>query len=361
MTALVDRLTMKRFFTALALSVIAASRIAAEEPSTVLEQARAHFDAWDADHNHTLTITELDLAIAKPEVKGPAAAAAVALKRGTKDKTARITLDTVAADKIYQDYYTTALTRITKASRQLFETQPPKIDTLHQGKTGDCFCLAALRTVLQREPTAITTMINPRSDSGFDVTLGNKKVRVPALTDGELAIGASSSNGLWPLVYEKAVGIYRTKPDAKDATPFNVATKGGSAGEMMSLLTQHEIKRWSCKTWRTAPKEHQTALLNQVRKDFTLAFAENRLVTGGTAALPKGKTGIPSITYNHGYAVLGYDADKDEVHLWNPHGDSFKPKGPPGLENGYPRVKGEFRAPLTELVTFFGGFAFEQD
>jgi hypothetical protein len=332
-----------------------------DEPSAFMQQTTQHFSAWDADHDNALTILELDRAIANDSVKGEAAAAVVALKRGTKDKAAKLTLDAIKARKDYPPLFTWAQTRITKADRTLFATPQPKIDSIKQGKLGDCFCLAALRTVIQRDPQAVTQMINAKADGSYEVKVGSKTIAVRSLTDGEIAMGASTNDGLWPLVYEKAVGISRLKPDANDATPFNVVTKGGSAGSMMSTLTGNEIKRWSCKTWRDEKDEaKKSSLLDDVRQQLTSAFAEKRLVTGGTAGRAADKKGPPGILFNHGYAVLGYDAAKDEVHLWNPHGDAFKPKGEPGLTNGYPMEKGEFRVPLKELVTFFGGFAFEQ-
>ena len=121
------------------------------------------------------------------------------------------------------------------------------------------------------------------------VSLGKERIKTPPLTDGEIILGASTADGLWPLLYEKAVGLFRTKPDAKDATPFNVVTKGGSAGTMMGVLSAHEIKRWSCKTWRGyAPDAaKQEARLKELRRDLTSAFKENRLVTGGTNKLDK--------------------------------------------------------------------------
>jgi len=335
--------------------------IAGDETTPFIKHATEHFAAWDADHDNAVTVPELDRAIASDSVKGEAAAAAVALKRGTKDKAAKLTLDVIKASKDYLPLYTWAQTRITKANRTLFATPQPKIDSIKQGKLGDCFCLAALRTVIQRDPQAVTQMIKAKTDGAYEVKVGSKTIAVPPLTDGEIAIGASTNDGLWPLAYEKAVGISRLKPDAKDATPFSVVTKGGSAGSMMSTLTGNEIKRWSCKTWRDEKDEaKKAALLDDVRQQFTSAFAEKRLVTGGTAGRAADNKGPPGILFNHGYAVLGYDATKDEVHLWNPHGDAFKPKGEPGLTNGYPMEKGEFRVPLKDLVTFFGGFAFEQ-
>ncbi len=265
--------------------------------------------------------------------------------------------------KDYEKSYTWALERISKANRSLFVTQPPLIDSIRQGKTGDCFCLAALRIVMQRDPQVVVEMIKAQPDGTFSVKVGDKIIPVPSLTDSELALGASTNNGLWPLVYEKAIGISRIKEDAVDATPYNVVTKGGSAGTMMSVLTGHQIKRWSCKTWRDAASDptKQATMLDDLRHQLVSAFAEKRLVTGGTNRLAEGQKGPPGITFNHGYAVLGYDSAKDEIHLWNPHGDSFTPKGEEGLTNGYTKTKGEFSLPLKELVTFFGGFAFEQE
>jgi hypothetical protein len=47
------------------------------------------------------------------------------------------------------------------------------------------------------------------------------------------------------------------------------------------------------------------------------------------------------------------------VEIWNPHGQSFTPKGPAGLQNGYPTVHGRFHVPLPEAYQFFSSFDFE--
>ena len=47
------------------------------------------------------------------------------------------------------------------------------------------------------------------------------------------------------------------------------------------------------------------------------------------------------------------------VEFWNPHGQSFKPKGPAGLQNGYATQYGRFQVPLSEAYRFFSSFAFE--
>ena len=92
----------------------------------------------------------------------------------------------------------------------------------------------------------------------------------------------------------------------------------------------------------------------ELRKQLTAAVTDKRLITCGT-----GKTTTPGITPNHAYAVLGYDAKTDAIRLWNPHGDSFTPKGTPSLLNGDVRVEGRFSVPLSDFVQQFSGLAFE--
>ena len=38
----------------------------------------------------------------------------------------------------------------------------------------------------------------------------------------------------------------------------------------------------------------------------------------------------PGVDPIHAYAVLCYDQNADTIHLWNPHVNTFKPKGQPG-------------------------------
>ncbi len=67
----------------------------------------------------------------------------------------------------------------------------------------------------------------------------------------------------------------------------------------------------------------------------------------------------PNISVKHAYAVLAYDATTDVVTFWNPHGQTFRPTGAPGLTHGYPTEHGRFSVPLSEVGQFFTGFTFE--
>jgi hypothetical protein len=96
--------------------------------------------------------------------------------------------------------------------------------------------------------------------------------------------------------------------------------------------------------------------MKELRTVLEKTFADRRLVTTGTGDL---KTKPPNINGKHAYAVLSFDKKSDKLTLWNPHGQTFKPKGPDGMENGYTTSKGRFEIPLADFVRIFNGLSFE--
>jgi hypothetical protein len=125
---------------------------------------------------------------------------------------------------------------------------------------------------------------------------------------------------------------------------------------MMAFITGHEIERFSLK-WakdETTPAAESEAKLKELRAKLAAAFAENRCVTTGTL-----KPNLPGLRGHHAYAVIGYDAAKDEIRVWDPHGDAFSPDGKPGPETGFPRRQGVCALPLAVFVKQFSGLAFE--
>ena len=83
---------------------------------------------------------------------------------------------------------------------------------------GDCYLLGPIAGAVHLAPQAIRDMIHPARNEGFEVAFGNgEKIRVPALTDAELLLGAKmdASHGIWLAVLEKAYGIIRARDRAK--------------------------------------------------------------------------------------------------------------------------------------------------
>lgn len=366
-------MTARRFVAALCL-LVPATAFAADAPkSAFADRVKESFTKWDADKNGTLTREEIDRAVSDPTVKGPDAAAVVALKRAVRNgkyKLPALTRDALlelAANPgkdrpEFGAMYASALDRITGANRELFPKGVPSLDSLHQGKLGDCFCLAPIGSMVCRDPKELVAMIRKQQDGSYLVRLGARDVPVPALTDAELALTAvGGPDGIWVNVYEKAVGltrVERAKADGASGSLIDLLAKGGSAGTTIELVTGHPIERFSCKFAKedATGDAERAAKLDELRKKLTAAFREKRLVTCGTAS---GVT-VPNVNGNHAYAVVGYDATTDEIALWNPHGQSFTPKGgKPGPGTGYPTKNGQFRMPLPDFVRAFAGVAFE--
>jgi hypothetical protein len=349
-------------------------------PSPFLTQTAAAFSQWDADGDGTLSQPEIERAVADSQYRGETAAAVVALRRAIRGKDYQLpplTREGLAgavpkpkdAPKApdFDALYTTALGRIQKAQRELWSGPPVTLNVVGQGKLGDCFCLAPLGAMLHRDPQEVARMFSLEADGKVAVTFGGgQRIAVNPPTDAELALLASTEGtGVWANCYEKAVGQTRLKANDKTyPTEVSAVARGGSAGTMLSFVTGREIERFSCKPFRekTTTEEKKQELLGDLRARLSANVQARRLICGGTSSgtTPAGHK-PPGIRGGHAYAILGYDAANDAVTLWDPHGDTFKPKGEPGLVEGYPRSEGRAQIPLTDLVQFFGGFSFETE
>ena len=255
----------------------------------------AHFAQWDSDHDGTLSTQEVDKAVSDPQTTGKTAAAIVALKRSLRSKTFTppvLTLDNITRcipmpkdmrgkQPDYESLYVSAWKRIQSIKRDLFVSGTPNLDTLHQGRLGDCFCLAPLGAMLHRDPQDVVKMFQANADGTILVQFGNKKhVSLSAPTDAEIALTSSSSlDGVWVNMYEKAVGICRKETLAPDSStsPLDVLSKGGSAGTMIAFVTGHQIKRFSCMPLRRvdATEQQKQEGLEKLRGMLTEACRTN--------------------------------------------------------------------------------------
>jgi hypothetical protein len=341
-------------------------------PPSFSEVVAAAFAGWDTDHDGTLSVAELDALVANPEVKGRTAAAAATLKRASRDpKPPTFTLPAIrelaaapprADAPDYNRMFKQGCDRLTAATaRELFVGPSPRLDTIHQGKLGNCFSLAPLGAWVHRDPGSVAGLIARQPDGRYRVQFGTKAVVVAPPTDTELAMSSSNENaGLWVNLYEKAAGtlLNEARPaDKRVGSPLDALAKGGSAGTMLGHLTGHDIGRISFRFSKDAKLSPagRAAQLAELRRQLVAATQEKRLMTCGTIEVT-----TPGLTPKHAYAVLAYDEATDQVTLWNPHGQAFTPKGPAGLANGYATKDGVFRLPVEEWVGQFTGFAYEK-
>jgi hypothetical protein len=371
-------------------------------PTPFTREVEAHFDAWDRNHNGALEADEIDALVVKEDLKGPTAAAVAALKaaqRSEKFELPALTLEyfhtyeaEVASGKkpqpAFDQTFSRGSRRISHSRRDLFADGVPNLESCHQGPLGDCFFVAVVGASVVRDPGAVRSMIKQERDGSCTVSFPNgKQVHVPALTDTELALTSTTGNdGLWLALLEKAYGTLRNEglPEEKQtASTTDAIARGGSTTTTIRLMTGHSVSRiglrprtggkaGSRKTEgdkpdgkgeapvvdETALKAHLDATLPGLREQLVEAMTNHRLAAAGT---PKEGTLPPGINGSHAYAILGYDRGTDVVKLWNPHGNTFHPKGAPGLQNGYPTKAGHFEMPLTELGRVFNGVTIETE
>ena len=333
------------------------------------EVLKASFLAWDSNHDGTLAKLEIDTALADPKIKGDAAAALAVVKRLNRSKTwsaiplmieGMSTIPKTKGPPNLTSMFNEGRKRIANTKRELFAEAEPSLMKLHQGDMGNCFSLAPLGCMLSRDPAQVKAMFKQNDDGTYEVKIGHKFIRVAAPTDAEIALSSrNESTGLWSNVYEKAAGVACNElRDEKDrlTTPLDAIASGGSAGTMLALITGNEMERFTLK-WakdeKTTPQEIESKLA-ELRTKLIAALAERRCVTTGTLSPT-----MPGMRGGHAYGVVGYNAATDEIKTWDPHGDTFTPKGTPGPETGYPRQDGLCEMPLVVFVKQFSGFAFE--
>src|ERR1035441_7148024 len=224
-------------------------------------------------------------------------------------------------------------------NHSLFAPGDPNLATFHQGGIGDCYLLAVIGTFVYQHPQTVRTMIQPQADGTFQVHFGNgKNVKVEPMTDAELIMGASEgrAHGVWLSVLEKAYA--RIDAEAKerktgeeiesdDAVTTDFIGHGGYYGPVIVLLTGHKAAGAPLGRW---VKQDSKAGIEKAHELLAKLSSEHKLMavlTGKdkTRPLPKG------IVHGHIFGVLGYDAARRMVVVFNPWGNHVKPAGRPGL------------------------------
>jgi hypothetical protein len=377
------------------------------------------FDSWDTDHDGVLSVAEINRAVTDPSVKGDAAAAAAALKLLSHSKKTKLppltkdffadydrtklaemqhrrpvppvdavtaTVDTVAsasttqpaaADRLpdFDLYFTAGKDRIAKGGPVAFPGRFV-LDHARQGPLGDCFFVSSVNSLAFHDPERFAKMIVPQKDGSYVVNLpAAKPIAVPAPTDAELAISSTTAgDGVWMAIMEQAFGKYRaiTKGGDGDIDGTDVIRTGGDSLPTIEALTGHKAIRISFGKTVEFRKANADKVLPHVREELKRALADHRVITAGVLShkMTPETTGPdagtptpvpPNISTNHVYAILNFDPATDTLEIWNPHGQHFEPKGPPGLTHGYPTDHGRFKLPLTEAYQFYSSFTFETD
>ncbi len=284
----------------------------------------------------------------KNPYQGKDAAALAALAhylRQTRNKEA-LTQEAVlqlAKGAALQEWYEKEKRSLTQASHALYAKGQPNFLALQQGPIGDCFFFSGLGWLAHYRPQVIMDSIEALPDGRYKVVFPNgMQVTVDKPTDGEMLFFNSEStitDGIWAPILEKAVGAilpHYTKRVVNEEEPaYNIALGGAPA-------TIEKI--WTNKTphvlyLRKSGEAEARRLLLEMKEKRLLAQA----LTGK-------KPPAPSIAGNHVYAIMDFDSARDELRIWNPWGDDFKPL--PG-HSGYPRQHGIFTLSIKEFCEYY--------
>jgi hypothetical protein len=188
------RASIRRSFAFVFAAIFAEAGLAADVVDRVrsfLNVVENGFRRWDDDANGALSVAELDAAVADPQNRGAEAAAVAALKRASRSPRYRLppltaeSIRELAGAKVAEDRpnlpatFAGGVAAIQRADRRLFAAGKPRLETVHQGKLGNCFCLAPPAAVLGRDPGRVAgSMFERRSDGGCRVRLGRRTVDV---------------------------------------------------------------------------------------------------------------------------------------------------------------------------------------
>jgi Calpain family cysteine protease len=357
------------------------------------------FARWDQNRDGRLSADEVDRLIANPSVTGLEAAAVASIHRflradGAPPAITRRNLLTQAqmqpllperdqnGEPVRQDIndgkphfvsiYARFAQHLKKAPRDLFTgNESPTLEGVRQGALGDCYFMCVIGATVNRDPQQIRRMLHANPDGTTDVRFpGSRPVRVPQLTDSEIALTSSAADqGLWVNVLEKAFGTVKyAQPkshQSDDDIDLDVISRGGKIKSTIQLMTGHKavlvtIRKHKNNKYHLPTRTEMPRMLSQLDSIFTKAFAANRLVCADIAPGVKGIDTPPGLSGRHAYAILGYDRATHTVTVWNPHGKDFAPKlSPPSPKHGYPVKNGVFEIPLRDFVRVFKAVNYE--
>lgn len=316
------------------------------------EAIARNWSSW-SQGQETVSYHKLIDELANPAYKEADAAALAALARTMRSShfsgqlSRAQALDMAANNNTLQTQYVHFIDSLPQLSRNLYATGKPNFSALKQGPIGDCFFFSGIGWLTEYRPQVIQQAIVAEPNGQYRVKFPNGvQTVVTAPTDAEILFFNSAStitDGLWVTVLEKAVGAilpnYTKRVDNHVETAYNISLGGGPA-------TIEAI--WTGATPTVIYLNHKPAR-HEVRNALIRVQERNLM----SQALTPSHSSAHSIAGDHVYAILGFDKSSDMLTIWNPWGDEFTPKGPPGIQNGYARKHGVFSMPLEEFLTVY--------
>lgn len=327
------------------------------------ETVKRNFKQWDLDGDGALSNLELDKALANPELKGEAAAAAVVLRRQStalqtciSESAQGVTIadleyftahgvpdNSAATFKINMGYKANckAAAQLGPAPSLLSENFDPL--QVEQGRAGSCVLLS---TQAGAKPENLKAMFEPVNDGTVNVRFADGEIQnVRDLTLAERLYHAKSpGGGRWPGLMEVAIGQRIFEHSPKEDGSFRSAANGINPEEASQALHGRSIARVNL----------DEISLKQTREMLISLMDCPQPWLAGSRKTIKGQDSVISIEdlhngihNNHAYSIQGFDADSDTVSLRNPwrHGEwVLRPDG---------KDDGTFSMPLKDFYASY--------
>lgn len=204
-------------------------------------------------------------------------------------------------------------------SQSLIVTAPSLAD-LRQGYVGDCYFIAALGSIAQRNPALISSLFTENPDGtitthfryGSIVDTVTLDKSLPVDSNGRLVyqgLGWSitdTSKNFWLSWEEKAYVAWSTTGRSGQGTGNTYADISG--GWMADVYAQ-VLGQYASSYVGLSSSGYQTTLIN--------AVTSGKAVTIGTSSAPGN-----GLVANHAYVVSGYSAASGTFQLYNPWGSN---------------------------------------
>jgi hypothetical protein len=197
------------------------------------------------------------------------------------------------------------------------DTNSVAMNDIHQGQTGDCWMMAPLATLAQKDPEAIKRMIQQNPDGTYTVTFKERQWPLDTYVDRKVTVSGGFPNSLsqpgdknrkgvgeiWPQIIEKAYAKYKGGYDK---------INGGNPAEFLEALTGRPSNQ---------VPGFMTGMMypfQQMENDFN----SGKSVVLGTYDKGNGNYGLVP---DHAYALNRIYTDptgRQMVELYNPWGNT---------------------------------------